>query len=142
MKGQCLCGKVTFEVASERLGIYHCHCSQCRRLTGSAFNAGCFTQADDFKWSSGEAEVTSYIEKSGYHSAFCKHCGSSVPNKSGASYYWIPAGTLDDTSKLEVRAHLFIDSKAEWDIVSSKGTQYKTKPTLEKLTTLLHKDNS
>lgn len=137
MKGQCLCGKVVFEIASEKLGIYHCHCSQCRRLTGTAFNTGCFVQSEDFSWNSGETEIKTYIDQSGYHSAFCKHCGSSTPNPSGASLYWIPAGTLEDSSSLEVKAHICIDSKADWDVIPKDVVQYATMPSLEEMTDLL-----
>ncbi|MCZ6459403.1 MAG: aldehyde-activating protein, partial [Gammaproteobacteria bacterium] len=36
-KGQCLCGAVAFEV-EEIIGPFElCHCTRCRKSTGSAF---------------------------------------------------------------------------------------------------------
>ena len=56
-RGQWLCGKVTFEITGERLGIYHYHCSQCRKRTGTAFNSGPIIQPETFKWLSGETQI-------------------------------------------------------------------------------------
>jgi hypothetical protein len=37
LTGQCLCGAVRYSVANEFLYAANCHCSNCRRATGSAF---------------------------------------------------------------------------------------------------------
>jgi hypothetical protein len=38
VRGQCLCGAVTFEVSAELGMVTHCHCSMCRKFHGSAFS--------------------------------------------------------------------------------------------------------
>jgi len=38
-KGRCLCGEVQFSVAGHMGEVRYCHCSMCRRVTGSAFSA-------------------------------------------------------------------------------------------------------
>lgn len=36
IEGRCLCGDVTVRVARHRAEVFACHCSRCRRWTGSA----------------------------------------------------------------------------------------------------------
>ena len=37
LAGKCYCGAVQYRVADEFLYAANCHCSNCRRTTGSAF---------------------------------------------------------------------------------------------------------
>ena len=38
--GRCLCGAVTYETDAEPISVTYCHCDDCRRTTGSAYNVG------------------------------------------------------------------------------------------------------
>lgn len=38
MKGQCLCGKVTFELTAPPMMTLACHCAGCQKLTSSAYS--------------------------------------------------------------------------------------------------------
>lgn len=38
LTGQCLCGAVVFSLSAEPLYFYRCHCSLCRRQTGTGYN--------------------------------------------------------------------------------------------------------
>ncbi len=38
MHGQCLCGAVKFEILGPLPKLYQCHCSLCRKQSGSASN--------------------------------------------------------------------------------------------------------
>jgi hypothetical protein len=35
MTGGCVCGAVTWEIDGEPARFFHCHCSRCRRTTGT-----------------------------------------------------------------------------------------------------------
>ena len=37
-KGSCLCGKITLEVTGPMRDVLACHCSQCRKQTGSYYH--------------------------------------------------------------------------------------------------------
>jgi len=37
MIGRCLCGGVRYQVRCRPDALYYCHCSQCRRSSGSSF---------------------------------------------------------------------------------------------------------
>ena len=86
-----VCGKVQFRVSGPFDAFHLCHCSQCRRSTGTAHAANIFTSEDRLEWLAGEDLVKRYIpEREGVISkAFCTHCGSLVPYtslKSGISF--------------------------------------------------------
>jgi len=51
-----------------------------------------------------------------YPPPFCKLCGSTLlsPNPS-KSRVVIPMGSLDDDPGLSLEAHIWVDSKADWD---------------------------
>ena len=140
MRGQCLCGEVKFEILGTLPRLYQCHCSLCRKQTGTSSNTATIVSADSFRWLSGKEKILSWVKDTGYRSDFCSICGSPVPNPIRTSpYYWIPVGLLDNSEEqLEIAAHLFIGSKASWDIINHSGAQYETAPQLAEFIALLH----
>ena len=139
MRGSCLCGLIGFEVGGNPSKIYQCHCSLCRKQGGSASNSSIIAQAKNFRWISGQENISSYVRSTGFRSDFCSRCGSPVPNPlRSTSYYWIPAGLLDDDVGLQVGVHLYAGSKASWDTISSAVPKYETVPELRELFELLH----
>ncbi|TOP03723.1 aldehyde-activating protein, partial [Vibrio parahaemolyticus] len=49
-----MCGEVSFELSGELPPIYQCHCSLCRKISGSSSNSALIVKASSFKWRSGE----------------------------------------------------------------------------------------
>jgi hypothetical protein len=85
-----------------------------------------------------KSHISSYVKPTGFRSDFCSHCGSPVPNPlRNTPYYWVPAGLLDGDVRLEIVAHLFVGSKASWDMIPPNGTHYETMPELADLVALL-----
>lgn len=116
MNGQCLCGSVAFEVVGEIPNIYQCHCSECRRATGSSANAATFIHTDRFRWVHGVEKISSFRKEAGYRNDFCSICGSPVPNPlRNTDLVWVPAGLLEETSGFEVAIHLHMKSQACWE---------------------------
>lgn len=115
--GSCLCGSVAYEI-SGNLGLFqYCHCSRCRKFTGSAFASNLMVAADQFHWLKGEEFVGRYeIPDAKYFATtFCKQCGSSLPWKvQTGQVVMIPAGTLDATPDLRPSQNIFCASQAEW----------------------------
>lgn len=116
MKGECLCGNVKFEILEEIRNFYQCHCSLCRKATGTSANTATFVQGNAFRWLSGESDIKSYKKPSGYRSDFCSACGSLVPNSlRDTGMVWIPAGLLDEPVASKVSVHLHTESAAVWE---------------------------
>lgn len=115
MKGECLCGEVAFEIEGDLPNIYQCHCSLCRKATGSTANAASFVDVQAFSWLFGQANIRSFQKLTGYRSDFCSVCGSPVPNKlRDTDLIWIPAGLLDEATASQVAVHLHLSSSAAW----------------------------
>ena len=129
--GSCLCRKVSYEIL-ENLGIFqYCHCSRCRKFTGSAHAANLFVSPEQFKWLSGEEYIGRYEPEDAKHFAtsFCKHCGSSLPWLSKSKkVVVIPAGTLDSDPGIKPFQNIFWGSKAEWYKEASELVKHKELP--------------
>ena len=139
MRGNCLCGKVAFEINGDPSKIYQCHCSLCRKQGGSASNSSLIAEAKNLRWISGQEQISSYVKPTGFRSDFCSHCGSPVPNPLRTSaYYWVPAGLLDDDISQEVAIHLYVGSKASWNSIPPGVPQYETMPRLSEFFELMH----
>ena len=117
VRGHCLCNKVSY-VITGHLGIFqYCHCSRCRKFSGSAFAANLLVSPADFQWLSGEEFVGRYEIEDAKHFAtsFCKQCGSSLPwlGKSGKAVV-VPAGSLDGDPGIKPVQNIFYGSRAVW----------------------------
>ena len=138
MRGKCLCGAIEFELDGDIPNLYQCHCSLCRKVTGSAANAAFRIAADQFKWISGSDQIGEFITASGFKSHFCSTCGSPAPNLTGNdSVYWIPVGLLEASDQLELVAHLYVESRASWDVIADAGEHFDEMPDAETLGRLL-----
>ena len=91
-------------------------------------------------WNSGEELVQKYEPESGFKSHFCSRCGSPLPNLTAAdSAWWVPVGLLEETEELQVAAHLFVGSRAAWDVIAGSGEHFDKMPEAEALADLLRR---
>jgi hypothetical protein len=115
--GGCLCGAVRFEVDGAFERFFLCHCSYCRKDTGSAHAANLFSSHAKLTWLAGEDRVTTYNLPSTRHAkSFCATCGSALPrHHAGTTSVIVPAGSLESPVPLRPDAHIFVASRADWD---------------------------
>lgn len=115
--GSCLCGTVAYEILPPLGTFQYCHCSRCRKKSGSAHASNIFVKPGQFRWTRGEDRVTRFEmpEAEHYASMFCSVCGSSLPwlTKSGAIVV-VPAGSLDDDPGVRPTRNIFRASGARW----------------------------
>jgi hypothetical protein len=127
--GGCLCGAVRYELTGAPVWAHHCHCSRCRRITGSAFASNLFAARDALRYTRGESHLRSYKvpEAERFTHVFCDVCGSSLPfvNES-LGLVGIPMGSLDGDPGIAPRAHIFVDSKAPWFTITDRLPQHPT----------------
>jgi len=133
IRGSCLCGGVRFEIEGRVSGIGQCHCSLCRKVSGSVGDATLLTAARSFRWTQGEELVQSWRRPSGFGSHFCRACGSPLPRlHASGKLYAVPAGALDDDPGTGVVQHIFVASKAPWDAIGGDAPQYAEGPPAER----------
>lgn len=124
MQGSCLCGTIQYEITPPFKGFQYCHCSRCRKFTGSAHSATIFVPANQFKWTKGQKHVKTYDMPDAKYmtTSFCDVCGSSLPWAiKGVPNMAIPAGTLDDVLDINIKPsqNIYWDSKAQWYVHAS-----------------------
>lgn len=139
MRGQCLCGIVAFEIDAPSLRLYRCHCSLCRKQSGTESNLATIVSNHRFRWLSGENKIASWQKATGFRSDFCSVCGSPVPNPLRSTRKtWIPAALLEEQARLEVAADISVTSRATWDPSQPIGAQFAELPEFKEFMALLH----
>ncbi len=120
MTGHCLCGAVVFEFEGPASEVDICHCSRCRRVTGSAFSTEFRVPAESFRWLRGADRIAVYDapvlrEPPAYRASFCSICGSTLPSVfPGQTRVAIPAGLIDDDVQTRAAKHIWISQKLGW----------------------------
>src|SRR5690242_14861226 len=110
MTAHCLCGGVRIEI-SGRLGpLVYCHCSQCRRASGTAFAANADVRAKYWTVVAGQELIREYESSPGKLRAFCGRCGSPIYSRqpSVPDVYRIRLGILNDDPERRSLAHFWV----------------------------------
>jgi hypothetical protein len=125
LSGKCLCGAVQYAVADEFRYALNCHCSNCRRTTGSAFKPFAGIESGKLALSEGADKLLIYGGDEN-HDAHCRVCGSLLYSlvRNGA-YVHVPMGTLVDAPAIRPTAHIFVGSKAPWFAITDDLPQYQ-----------------
>jgi hypothetical protein len=129
IRGSCLCGRVKFEITRAVGPFELCHCSRCRKASGSAFSATVGVRRDEFHITSGRELIQAYeapVRETapGYRTYFCGRCGSPLPNPNPeAAWFEVPAGALDDDPELRPDRHIFVELKSSWFSIVDKLPQ-------------------
>ncbi|WP_172292961.1 GFA family protein [Pseudoruegeria sp. HB172150] len=116
-RGSCQCGAVRFEIEGEFERFFLCHCSRCRKGSGSSHGAKLFSSTARLTWLSGEDHLRTYrIPAARHQTTFCTNCGAPVPDlRNDGALLMVPAGCLDTPVDFRPLAHIYIASRANWD---------------------------
>jgi hypothetical protein len=116
-RGSCLCGAVRYSVDPVPIRFVRCHCSRCRRATGSAYACNLVVEPKHFRWISGQDLVSRFDlpEARSFANEFCQRCGSCLPHptRSGREVI-VPTGTLDDDPGIRVEGDVFLEDHVPW----------------------------
>ncbi|MDV4143362.1 GFA family protein [Shimia sp. FJ5] len=115
--GQCLCGAVKFRIAGEFESFFLCHCTRCRKDSGSAHSANLFSSTAKITWVLGEEQIKTFQLSGSLHvKSFCSQCGSALPvSQPEIGLLVVPAGALDSQFDMRPNAHICCSSRANWD---------------------------
>ncbi len=124
LTGKCLCGAVQYVVQDDFLYAANCHCSSCRRATGSAFKPFAGIESQKLRVSQGQDSLMIFGEaRAG--DMHCKLCGSFLYSVvSGGARVHVAMGTLVDEPSMRPTAHIFVGSKAAWFTITDDLPQY------------------
>ena len=121
--GSCICGSVKYEITGEFRAFYHCHCTRCRKASGTGHASNVILKPDAAEWTEGEELLGRYKvpDAERYGTVFCKSCGSPLPRVAlERNIAVIPAGSLDSSPEIEPTGRIFVGSKADWSCDTSE----------------------
>ena len=130
IRGGCLCGGVRFEIARSVGPFELCHCTRCRKASGSAFVPWLGVLREDFHLLHGEELIQRYEaplrdKPPPYRASFCGRCGSPVPDpKWEGALIEVHAGVLDDDPGRRPERHILVESKSTWFTISDALPQF------------------
>lgn len=118
-EGGCACGQVRYRVSAAPIFVNQCHCSLCRRQSGSAFAVNLFVETGEVALLSGEVMESSAPTGSGAEQAIvrCRACGTALWSHYGGlgrGMSAIRAGTLDDPGGVTPDAAIYVATRLPW----------------------------
>ena len=124
--GRCLCGRVRFEVAGPLGAFAYCHCTSCRRASGTAFAANAPVRSEDVRWLSGRDDLTEYESSPGKHRSFCSTCGSPIYARHDSTPAWLSLrlGLIHEDPGHRAQAHYNVAEKAPWHEITDSLPQH------------------
>ena len=116
--GGCHCGYITYEGEADPDKASICHCTDCQKLSGSAFRAVVPVSGETLKM---KGEPTIYVKtaESGNkrQQAFCPRCGSpifSAPPGDQPKMYSIRLGTVRQRDQIVPKMQIWARSQQPW----------------------------
>lgn len=123
--GGCFCGAVRYRVADEFRYAANCHCSNCRRTTGSAFKPFAGIEWEKLAVTEGQDKLQLYGDALA-HDAHCGVCGSLLYSRvRDGAYAHVAMGTLADDPGIRPSRHIFVGSKAPWFTITDDLPQFQ-----------------
>lgn len=117
LSGSCLCGALSYSLEGEPVRFFHCHCSRCRKSSGTGHASNVFVSGSGLEWTGDTGMIETYKlpDAERFSRTFCTRCGGPLPREiPDMNLVFIPAGTLDVEPAIGPQAHIFQGSKAEW----------------------------
>lgn len=109
LTGGCLCGHVRLRLTGDPIVTHACHCTQCQRITGSAFAVNLMIEADRVVVETGDVARIADDE------AGCARCGTRLwayHRLFGQRAVFVKAGVLTGGRAPDV--HCFTGTRQPW----------------------------
>lgn len=128
IRGHCLCGRTTYLVDKAPAWCGHCHCSSCRRQTGSALAT--FVGCERAHFTLTGEEMGCYESSPGVRRYFCQHCGTPIAYESrqlpGEIHLFL--GSLDNPQDYVPGGEVFCGERLPWLKVEVAGPSFDGLP--------------
>lgn len=133
-KGGCLCGDYQYSFPREAvISTFHCHCKDCQKATGSGKATLLMVPAAALV---AEGELKTFTVKgtegASVTRGFCPACGSGLVSyvEEMPAVRMVKAGSLEDSSWVEVDLSCWSDSAAPWSAVDTSHPACEKNPDL------------
>ncbi len=123
--GECFCGSVKYQIDGILKDARSCHCSRCRKAFSSQASSYALVEAQEFEWLEGSELLTSYESQAGFGLQFCSKCGSTLCGTHNGEVHGVTLGCLNENPKIEIGYHIFVGSKASWELLPEGIATYE-----------------
>ena len=123
LEGSCLCGGVRFEITEPFEAVVHCHCTNCKKLSGGTGTVNGRVRSEAIRVLAGAELLRTFQPAEGTAKTFCSACGSNLfgagwPESQRAS---VRLTTLDKPFDRRPQAHVYVRSVAPWETLPEDG---------------------
>ena len=131
LHGGCLCGQVRYSANVEPAFVAVCHCKHCQKQAGTAFSVVIAVPKSSVSVQ-GRLRTFHDVGDSGQPVLrnFCPECGSPITSDVAVmpDVVFIKAGTLDDTSWLDPKMHVYCESAQHWTPIPQGSQTFAKMP--------------
>ena len=118
-EGRCTCGEVRYRMTSPPMIVHACHCTECQRLSGSAFALNAVIEADRVERLAGNTEPVPVTGTSGkaqtiHRCPICKVALWSHYPGGGPAIAFVRVGTLEEPGRLPPDIHIYTSTRLAW----------------------------
>jgi len=128
--GSCFCGALRYEFDGEARIVVNCHCSACRKATGSSVATWLLVPLERFRWLSGQEQLRQFASSEHAQRLFCANCGATMGNLTTRrpKLMHLAVGSLDRAPEFQVALHGYVASKAAWHEITDALPQFDGEP--------------
>jgi len=117
--GGCHCGAIRFEAEVDPNAAGICHCTDCQKLSGTAYRVSIQARAGTFRLLAGTPRIYTKTADSGTlrEQAFCERCGSplyAVSPGAEPRVYSLRVGVIDERAQLRPALQIWARSRLPW----------------------------
>lgn len=116
--GSCHCGAIRYSAEIDPARVTICHCTDCQKLTGTAYRVSVGTRRENFVLEHGTPKVYIKTADSGAERAqsFCPECGSPLFTYDLATpdTYGLRVGCIDQRRQLVPSKQIWCRSALPW----------------------------
>ena len=128
ISGECFCGAIQYRLEGKLRDARSCHCSRCRKAFSAQASAYAEVDDDAFTWLTGEEHLRSYVGQHGFGLSFCEICGSTLCGTFEDKVHGVTLGCVNGTPDVEIGCHIYVGSKANWEVMPEGLTTYEVGP--------------
>ncbi|HEX6702822.1 MAG TPA: GFA family protein [Gaiellaceae bacterium] len=126
LTGGCLCGGVRFEVTAPLVSAGYCHCTRCRRRTGTAASPQARIEPGSLRVLRGDELIRGYDPgDGGFTKHFCMQCGSALWSRSpeDPEAVNVRLGAFDGDPGIRPSVRTFVAYAAPWEPIPDDGLE-------------------
>ena len=131
LTGGCLCGRHRYTIMATPKYVYYCHCSMCRKASGSIVGAWLTVASESFLLDPSEVPLSVFPSSERFERHFCSVCGSHIlfcRRGSQPEYVEVCHGSLDAPEECPPQNHIWTSAQLPFVSLDTHLPSWSTEP--------------